>query len=178
MIQLLGRNNSVHTQKVMWCLAEIGLPIERLDVGGAFGGNTDHKYLAMNPNGTVPTLIDGDFVMWESNSIVRYLAQKYGKAPWQPRSLEHAGLAGQWMDWTTNAVIPPVRTLFSVLMRTKPEDRDMGQVRIARRQAIGVFAILNAHLEKQKFVAGDEPMMSPGRCMTPQAVAQSVRPFN
>ena len=72
MVRVLGRANSINVQKVMWLAAEIGLDIDRLDVGGAFGGNDKPDYLAKNPTGRVPTLEDGDFVLWESNSIVRY----------------------------------------------------------------------------------------------------------
>ena len=82
MVRVLGRANSINVQKVMWLAAEIGLDVERVDVGGAFGGNDTADYLAKNPNGRVPVLEDGDFVLWESNAIVRYLTEKYGSAPW------------------------------------------------------------------------------------------------
>ena len=82
MVRVLGRANSINVQKVMWCAAEIGLKVERVDVGGAFGGNDTLEYLAKNPNGRVPTIEDGDYVLWESNSIVRYLAETYGDSPW------------------------------------------------------------------------------------------------
>ena len=65
-------------QKVLWALAELGLPFERADIGGPFGGNREPAYLAKNPNGQIPTLEDGEVVIWESNSIVRYLAARYG----------------------------------------------------------------------------------------------------
>ena len=88
MVRVLGRANSINVQKVMWMAAEIGLDVERIDIGGAFGGNDQADYLAKNPNGRVPTLEDGDFVLWESNSIVRYLAEKYGSSPWLPAKIE------------------------------------------------------------------------------------------
>ena len=72
-IKIWGRANSVNVQKVLWCLRELDLVYERIDAGMAFGRNQDPDYLAMNPNGRVPTLVDGDFVLWESNSIMRYL---------------------------------------------------------------------------------------------------------
>jgi glutathione S-transferase len=62
----------------MWAIGELGLAYERIDLGLEFGGNDIPAYLAMNPTGLMPTLIDGDFILWESNSIVRYLANRYG----------------------------------------------------------------------------------------------------
>ena len=75
MIKIWGRNTSSNVQKVMWAVSEIGLAHERIDVGGPFGMNREAAYLAMNPNGLVPTLEEDDgFLLWESNAIVRYLA--------------------------------------------------------------------------------------------------------
>src|SRR3546814_4425677 len=72
-MKVLGRLSSHNVQKVMWCAAELGVPVERIDVGGKFGGNKESAYLKLNPNGVVPTLIDRDTVVWESNTILRYL---------------------------------------------------------------------------------------------------------
>jgi len=76
-IRIWGRANSVNVQKVLWCLRELDLSYERIDAGMAFGRNREPEYLAMNPNGRVPTLVDGDVVLWESNSIMRYLVLAY-----------------------------------------------------------------------------------------------------
>ena len=77
MIKIWGRNTSANVQKVMWAVDELGLPHERIDIGGPFGKNREAEYLAMNPTGLVPTLQEEDgFLLWESNSIVRYLAAK------------------------------------------------------------------------------------------------------
>ncbi len=81
MIKIWGRNTSSNVQKAMWAVDELDLKRDRIDIGGAFGMNTEPKYLAMNPNGLVPTLEEEDgFLLWESNSIVRYLAGKHDKA--------------------------------------------------------------------------------------------------
>ncbi len=78
MLKVWGRTTSVNVQKVMWTIAELGLPHERIDAGGAFGKTDTPEYLAKNPNKLIPTLQDDDFVLWESSAIVRYLARKYG----------------------------------------------------------------------------------------------------
>ena len=72
-LKIWGRANSVNVQKVLWCLHELDLAYHRIDAGMQFGKNNEAAYLAMNPNGRVPTLVDGDFVLWESNSVMRYL---------------------------------------------------------------------------------------------------------
>ena len=78
-ITIWGRANSVNVQKVLWCLHELDLAYERIDAGMAFGRNREPDYLAMNPNARVPTLVDGDYVLWESNSVMRYLALATGR---------------------------------------------------------------------------------------------------
>src|SRR3979490_3583274 len=89
MIKIWGRNTSSNVQKVMWAIGEMRLPHQRIDVGGAFGKNNEAAYLAMNPNGLVPTLEEEDgFTLWESNSIVRYLAGKHGDRTLEPESLK------------------------------------------------------------------------------------------
>src|ERR1700704_1484056 len=74
MLKIWGRKNSINVQKVMWALGELDLPHERIDIGGSFGKNKEPPYLAMNPNGLVPTLEEGGFILWELNAIVRYVA--------------------------------------------------------------------------------------------------------
>ena len=98
MLKVWGRNTSSNVQKVMWTVGEIGLKCERIDIGGPFGKNREGPYLGMNPNGLVPTLEEEDgFLLWESNSIVRYLAAKHrnGLEPADPRT---RALAQKWMD--------------------------------------------------------------------------------
>ena len=79
-LTIWGRANSVNVQKVLWCLSELDLAYERIDAGMQFGKNDEAPYLAMNPNGRVPTLVDGDYVLWESNSVMRYLCMAYGQS--------------------------------------------------------------------------------------------------
>jgi glutathione S-transferase len=93
-IKIWGRNTSSNVQKVMWAIGEIGLPHQRIDIGGPFGQNRDPAYLAMNPNGLVPTLEEEDgFLLWESNAVVRYLAAKHKAAALEPADLRKRALA-------------------------------------------------------------------------------------
>ncbi|WP_417683980.1 glutathione S-transferase family protein [Roseibium sp.] len=160
MIKVLGRPNSVNVQKVMWCAAELGLEVERTDIGGAFGGNDQPEYLAQNPNGRIPTLVDGDHVQWESNAIVRYLCDRYGSAPWQPGTAQLRGHAGQWMDWYVTSVHPPMTTLFWQLVRTPVGERDPLAMTAALNEAGKLWAILDRHLQSRNYILGDEVSMA------------------
>jgi glutathione S-transferase len=154
MLTIYGRTNSVNVQKVLWCLAEVGVPYERIDAGLAHGKNTEPWYLELNPNGRVPLLTDGAFSLWESNTIVRYLAAKHGMGSLCPASLEARALAERWMDWQLSTLIDPVSTVFQNLVRRPPEQRDRAAVQRATITANRAMALLDAHLERQPYVAG------------------------
>src|SRR5260370_34959428 len=104
MIKIWGRNTSVNVQKVMWAVGELDLPHERIDVGGSFGKNNEPAYLAMNPNGLVPTLEEDDFLLWESNAVVRYLASKYGAGSLEPADLRDRPRASRGLHWQRTGV--------------------------------------------------------------------------
>ena len=115
MLRILGRNNSSNVQKVLWCCDELGIPFTREDYGGAFGKTTEAPYLELNPNSRVPTIIEDDtFVLWESNVIVRYLADKYGKGGLMPRDPRARADADRWMDWQQTTVLTFMTPLFGV----------------------------------------------------------------
>src|SRR5580692_12976741 len=129
MIKIWGRNTSVNVQKVMWAIGELGRPHERIDVGGSFGKNKQPAYLAMNPNGLVPTLEEeGGFLLWESNTIVRYLAAKYKTTVLEPADLRIRASASKWMDWQLSVLGPAITPVFWGLIRTSPEKRNHGEI--------------------------------------------------
>lgn len=159
MITLHGRNNSINVQKALWTLAETGVPFERIDVGGAFGGNDTAEYLAMNPNGRIPTLDDDGFILWESNVIARYVAAKYGDGLCPAEPKERA-LAEQWMDWEQTTVEPDMRPVFWGLIRTPPEKRDAGAIERARQALIDIWGRMDRHLEGRDYVLGERFTMA------------------
>src|SRR5439155_9477872 len=124
-------------------------------IGGPFGGNQEPAYLAMNPNGLVPTLEEDDFILWESNAIVRYLASKHGRGTLEPALLRARASASRWMDWQLTVCAPAIHGLFWGLIRTPPEKRDHAAINAAREKMAGVMMILDAQLGKSAFVAGD-----------------------
>jgi glutathione S-transferase len=155
MIKIWGRNTSVNVQKAMWAVGELGLPHERIDIGGSFGKNNESAYLAMNPNGLVPTLQEDEFLLWESNSIVRYLAAKYGAGKLEPSDLRARGRANSWMDWQLTVAHPPLTPVFWGLIRTPPEKRDHAAIEAGKVKTIAAMKILDAQLAQTPFVAGD-----------------------
>ncbi len=155
MLKILGRNNSSNVQKVLWALGELDLEYTRDDIGGPFGGNREADYLVMNPNGLVPTLVDGDTVLWESNVIVRYLARKYAPNSLLPDSLTELARAEQWMDWQQTVVAPAHFPVFWGLIRTAPEDRDLDAIKSGRDRFEQVMTILDHHLSDSAFVGGE-----------------------
>ena len=154
MLTIYGRTNSVNVQKVLWCLAELDVPYERIDAGLAHGKNHDAWYLALNPNARVPLLVDGTFSLWESNTIVRYLASKHSAGSLWPTSPETRALAERWMDWQLSTPLRSVTIAFQGLIRTPPEARNLQAIAAAVLEANAAFGILEAHLATQPFVAG------------------------
>ena len=159
MIKIWGRNTSVNVQKVMWATGELDLPHERVDVGGSFGKNKEPAYLAMNPNGLVPTLEEDGFFLWESNSIVRYLAAKYGPGKLEPSDLHERARASSWMDWQLSVASPAIFGMFWGLIRTPPEKRDHAAIDASRDKTTAAMKILDAQLAKTAFVAGNSLSM-------------------
>ena len=159
-MRILGRATSINVQKAAWMCAELGLKVERVDVGGQFGGNDRPEFLAKNPNGLVPVLEDGDFVLWESHSIVRYLAETIGGEPWFPKDARRRALASQWMDWALATLIPTFNPMFLQLIRTAPEKRDNALVTRQKTASERLFRMLDAQLAKSAYVLGDQPTMA------------------
>ncbi len=156
-ITIWGRANSVNVQKVLWCLRELDLAYQRIDAGMAFGRNREADYLAMNPNGRVPTLIDGDFVLWESNSIMRYLACAYRPgSTLYPRAPKLRAGVDRWLDWTLSTVQPVDRPVFWALVRTPVEQRDMVAIQRDVDAEAVVWRIIDARLATRRFIEGDD----------------------
>jgi glutathione S-transferase len=156
-ITIWGRVNSVNVQKVLWCLHELDLAYERIDAGMAFGRNHEPEYLTMNPNGRVPMLVDGDCVLWESNSIMRYLALAYRpQSPLYPRAPKVRAGVDRWLDWTLSTLQPVDRPVFWALVRTPAEQRDMAAIqRDADAEAVQ-WRIVDTYLSKRHFIEGDQ----------------------
>jgi glutathione S-transferase len=155
MLKMWGRNTSSNVQKAMWAVGELKIPCERIDVGGAYGRTKEPFYLAMNPNSLVPTLEEDDgFTMWESNSIVRYLAAKHG-GTLEPKDGKVRAKAHQWMDWQLSVIGPAITPVFWGLIRTPPEKRDQSAIDNGKTKTTAAVQMMDAQLGKTAFMAGD-----------------------
>lgn len=119
-MKLLGRLPSINVRKVLWTAAQLGLDLEREDWGPGFRSPKEPEYLALNPNGLIPVLIDGDFVLWESNSICRYLANRQGATALLPTEPQARARVEQWMDWQGGELNNAWRVAFLALVRGQP----------------------------------------------------------
>lgn len=163
-MKIWGRENSTNVRKVRWCAEELGLNYEHIPAGGAFGLVNSPDYLAMNPNGLVPCLQDGDLILWESNAIIRYLARQYGGEPFAPADPRLWAAADKWMDWTSLSFAVPFRELFWNLVRRTPDERDLEAVQRGAEQCVRLMGMANAalgnapYLSGQGFGIGDIPL--------------------
>lgn len=155
-IKIWGRRDSSNVQKVLWCCGELGIAFERIDIGGKFGGNKEKPYLDLNPNGLVPTIEDGSFVLWESNSIMRYLVDKYGQGKLWPSTPEGRANANRWMDWQLTTLGPAIVPLFWGLIRYPLEKGDKAVIEASLQKTIKAWEIVDDQLARGSHLAGDE----------------------
>ena len=159
MIRLWGRKSSINVQKVLWCLAELGFvegkDFERIDDGLHFGKNRTPEFLALNPNGLVPTLQDGDLVLWESNTILRYLVRQYDKSKHFPVDITSQYQSEKWMDWQLGTMWPSLRIAFLGLTRTPENERNYAVIHKAYQDTNALLALLDQQLANQSYCSGD-----------------------
>ena len=155
MLKIWGRVNSINVMKVLWCADELGLKYERVDAGMAFGVVTEDWYGAMNPNRRVPTIDDDGLVLWESNTIVRYLAAKHDAGGLSASDPGQRALSEKWMDWELSTPAEDMRYLFWGLIRNSAKYSDKGLQAQAVASLNEKWRILDASLADRDFVAGD-----------------------
>ncbi len=152
---LWGRSTSSNVMKVLWLLDELGLEYQRHDVGGDFGGTDTPDYRRHNPTGLVPTLQEGDFRLWESNAILRYLASTHPTPLW-PEAPRARAVIDQWMDFQQTVMNSKVVAVFRPLIRLPAAQRDPAQIaRDAKALAAG-WQLLIPQLEAHAYVAGND----------------------
>lgn len=156
MLKIWGRATSINVQKVMWTVAELGLPHERIDVGGAFGKLDTPEFIRMNPNKRIPVLDDDGFLLWESNAVVRYLAETYGRSSLAPAGRLSFARADQWSDWAITTLNHDlILTCFVGLILKPRTERDTAGIAAGARRVGANLTILDAHLDGRSFVVGD-----------------------
>jgi glutathione S-transferase len=167
MIKIWGRRCAYNVQKVLWAVGELELPYQHINAGGSVGGLDHPDFLAMNPNGRIPVLVDNGTTIWESNSIVRYLSTKYSRDQLWVEDPAKRSLAERWMDWELATLQPDFLDLFWSFYRTPQALRNQQNIQRATERCQKHFALLDAHLAKQAFVAGDAFTMGDIAVATP-----------
>lgn len=154
MLKIWGRSTSSNVQKVLWLCAEAGIAYEQEQVGGPFGRTREPFYLAMNPNAVVPTIDDDGFTLYESNAIMRYLANKHEAFDLYPNELRARADCERWLDWSTAALAPAITPAFWGLIRTAAEQRDRVAVLASGQKTFQMLEIVNARLADRDYLCG------------------------
>jgi len=146
MLRIIGKASSINVRKVLWACEEIGIAYEREDTA---------LEMARNPNGLVPVIVDGDFVLWESNTILRYLANKWRATSLLPTEPRARAEVERWIDWQATEFNTAWRYAFSALVRRHPAFDDARHIEASKADWARMLGILDAVLSNQSHVAGE-----------------------
>jgi glutathione S-transferase len=157
MIRVWGRKTSSNVQALMWCIGELGLEYERFDIGHKYGGNNTPEFLAMNPNGTVPVIRDGEGQpLWETGAILRYLAEKYGADEFWPKDAERRAQIDKWTEWAKIGVAMNFTApVFWMVVRTAAKDQDLQALERSLQNLNKKLVIAEAQIAQQGYLAGN-----------------------
>jgi glutathione S-transferase len=157
MLRILGNSSSINVRKVLWTCAELNILFEREDWGRATRSTQRPEFLALNPNGMVPVIVDGDVVLWESNTICRYLAAQYGDGGLLPAQAQARAKVEQWMDWQATELNNSWRYAFMGLVRRSTAHQDPAQIHASTDDWNTCTGILERQLEATgRFVTGEQ----------------------
>jgi len=156
MLEIWGRPYSSNVIPVIWTAAECGIEYKLKLAGGSFGQLDTPEFARMNPNRLIPTIRDGDFALWESHAIVRYLCAKYATGKLYPDDIQQRAISDQWMEWCGSRAFMPVIQMFFATVRTDPAKVDQKIVKAHTDEAAEVLTVLDHHLASHHYVAGDQ----------------------
>jgi glutathione S-transferase len=155
MLRILGKSSSINVRKVLWTCVELGLDYELEEWGSGFRDTHDSAFLALNPNALVPVMLDEDLVLWESNTICRYLAARARRDDVLPSRPEERAPVEQWMDWQATQLNTAWRYAFMKLVRHSPAYSDAAAVERSVSEWNGHMEILDRQLARSgAFVVG------------------------
>jgi len=148
MLKILGKAASINVRKVLWTCDELNLPYEREDWGSGFKATSDPDFLALNPNAMVPVLVDGEFILWESNTICRYLCTKESREDLLPAAPRARAEVEKWMDWQMGELNNSWRYAFMSLVRQSPLHHDAAQLAAGIAGWNAMMGILEQQLQR------------------------------
>ncbi|MES1196157.1 MAG: glutathione S-transferase [Steroidobacter sp.] len=157
MLRILGRQHSINVRKVLWTADELGLDYQHEPWGNEGFPLSSPTFITLNPNALVPVLVDGDFVIYESNAICRYLADKYPSAGLLPKEAHGRALVDQWMDWQLSELNESWRYAFMALVRQSAHHTDASLIQTSITAWNRNMAILDKALTKSmRFLVADQ----------------------
>lgn len=154
-LRLFGRRSSSNVQKVLWLLGEMDICYIHEEFGGVMGGHHGPDYLRINPNGTIPTIVTDNVSIWESNTIMRYLCNRFGPTPLYPTDPVSRADCEMWMDWQLGSFSSTVGPLYVELVRTAPEDRNNQQIALLANKAARLCKLIDSELQNRAYMACD-----------------------
>jgi glutathione S-transferase len=154
--RIWGRSAALNVQKVLWCADELGLDYERIDAGMHYGVVDTDAYGALNPNRRVPTLEDGDLVLWESNAIVRYLCAQYGRGSLCPADVRRRADVDRRMDWQAATLYYPAFRAYYLGVTRNSDGLDAAAREAQRQGVVALLRVPDRHLRDRAFVGGSE----------------------
>ncbi len=154
-MQLYGRTTSYNVQKVLWLLTELNLDFKHIECGGRHGGLDSEQFLALNPLGKVPVLIDDNKIIRESNTILRYLAASYGGKSWWFDEPYKRSQYEIWMDWSIDVFEPAFVGVFWGYYRTPDSQRDWNHIKASQRKCQDCLSIMNNQLKNADYLCAN-----------------------
>jgi glutathione S-transferase len=146
MLKVYGYAASINVRKVLWACAELALPFDREDWAGPFRPTSDPAFLALNPVGMVPVIDDAGTLVWESNTIIRYLAATRGRDDLLPTDVRRRAFVEMWMDWQGSDFNNAWRIAFQGLVRRNPDFQDRTAIERSLATFSRMVAIVDARL--------------------------------
>lgn len=155
MLQILGKSSSINVRKVLWLCVELDVPFAQEEWGSGHRSTQTAEFLALNPNGQVPVIRDGELTLWESNTICRYLAARHGRVDLLPVEPDARARVEQWMDWQATELNGSWGYAFSALVRNSATHRDPESIARSVSEWNGKMGILDRQLASTgMFVTG------------------------
>lgn len=150
MIKILGRANSINVRKVLWLCEELNLAYDREDWGRGFRSTKEQEFITVNPNASIPVLIDNDFILWQSNSIIRYLSNAYSGKHIYPDNNKTRAKIDQWIDWQGIELNNSWTYALQHIVRKSPNHQDIALVKESINSWNNMMILLDKQLEKTK----------------------------
>lgn len=155
MLHIYGKSSSINVRKVLWTCAELALPYRLDEYGAGYRPTDTPEFLAMNPNGMVPVIVDDGQALWESNTICRYLTGKHERADLLPAAPMARAQVEKWMDWQATELNNAWRYAFMALVRQSPHHADPAAIAASSQEWNRLMGMLDRQLAEQPFVCGD-----------------------